>query len=103
MIAADASTLLDGAHAVMDDLVYPALHQAGPAEVTIRDLARKHGVAYKPTPLDVFATDASRLSDAEVTPDVVEDLLQVLARAGAVPARESILLLADYLRERQDR
>ena len=87
----------------MDDLVYPALHHAGPAEVTIRDLARKHGVAYEPTPLDAFAADASRLSDAGVTPDAVEDLLQALARAGVVPARESVLLLADYLRERQDR
>ena len=87
----------------MDDLVHPALRPAGPAEVTIRDLAREHGVTYEPTPLDAFATDASRLSAAEVTPDAVEDLLQALARAGVVPVRESILLLADYLRERQDR
>ena len=48
----------------MTDLIGPA-----PAAETVRALACRHGVAYEPTPLDAFAADVSRLSDAEVPGD----------------------------------
>lgn len=68
---------------------------------TICALARRHGVAYEPTPLDAFAADVSRLSDAEVVPDVVEDLLQALTRAGVITHGQRFALHAAYLREQQ--
>ncbi len=91
----------------MDDLTVPAtaanagadLETASVAE-TIRALARRHGIAYQPTPLDAFAADVSRLSDAEVAPDAVEDLLQVLARVGVITHAQRFALHAAYLRER---
>ncbi len=66
---------------------------------TILGLARQHGVAYKPTPDDAFAADVSRLSDAEVVPDAVEDLLQALTRADAITHGQRLALHAIYLRE----
>lgn len=71
------------------------------AAETIRDLARRHGVAYEPTPLDAFAADVSRLSDAEVAPDAVEDLLQALTRTGVITHAERFALHAAYLREQR--
>lgn len=68
---------------------------------SIRALARRHGVAYEPTPLDALAADVSRLSDAEVVPDEVEDLLQALTRTGTITHAERFALHAAYLREQQ--
>jgi hypothetical protein len=66
---------------------------------TILGLARQHGVAYEPTPDDAFAADVSRLSDAEVVPDAVEDLLQALTRANVITHGQRLALHAIYLRE----
>lgn len=71
------------------------------AAETIRALARRHGVAYEPAPLDAFAADVSRLSDAEVAPDAVEDLLQALTKAGVITHGQRFALHATYLREQR--
>lgn len=68
---------------------------------TILGFARQHGVAYQPTPDDAFAADVSRLSDAEVVPDAVEDLLQALTRTGVINHGQRFALHAIYLRERE--
>lgn len=98
------SVPMDG---VMTDMPMPALaanasvdSRIASAAETIRALARRHGIAYQPTPLDAFAADVSRLSDAEVAPDAVEDLLQVLTRAGMITHAQRFALHAAYLRER---
>ncbi len=67
---------------------------------TILGFARQHGVAYEHTPDDAFAADVSRLSDAEVMPDAVEDLLQALTRADVITHGQRFALHAIYLRER---
>lgn len=71
------------------------------AAETIRALARRHGVAYEPAPVDAFAADMSRLSNAEVVPDSVEDLLQALTRAGVITHAQRFALHATYLREQR--
>ena len=68
---------------------------------TILGFARQHGVAYQPTPDDAFAADVSRLSDAEVVPDAVEDLLHALTRADVITHGQRFALHAIYLRERE--
>lgn len=77
--------------------------RATPAAETIISLARQHGVAYEPTPEDAFAADVSRLSDAEVVPDAIEDLLQALTRAGIITHSQRFALHATYLREQPAR
>lgn len=76
----------------------PDAGQLSAAEM-IHALVRRHGLTYEPTPPDRFAADVSRLSDAEVVPDAVEDLLHALAVAGAVTSRERLALHVAYLRE----
>ena len=63
----------------------------------IRDLARRHGVAYEPVPLDAFAADVSRLSDAEVPGDEIADLVVALKRAGVLDSRQAASLYGDHL------
>ena len=70
-----------------------------PAAETILSFARLHGVIYEPIPDDAFAADVSRLSDAEVVPDAVEDLLQALTRAGVITHGQRFTLHTIYLRE----
>lgn len=92
----------------MTELIVPAAEasvrtspRTEPASVadTIRALAARHGVTYEPTEMDAFAADASRLSDAEVVPDAVEDLLQALTRADIITHGQRFALHAAYLRE----
>lgn len=88
----------------MPDLALPAAF-AGPEDGglsvadIVRALAKRNGVAHEPTPTDAFASDVSRLSDAGVVPDAVEDLLQALTVAGAITHGERFSLHAAYLRE----
>lgn len=83
------------------------LHQASPPAMTaftaltvadhIRGLARQHGVAPEHTPLDAFAADVSRLSDAEVPGDEIADLVVALKRAGVLDSRQATSLYGNYL------
>jgi hypothetical protein len=68
----------------------------------IRELARRHGVAYQPSLLDDFATNASRLSDAEAPEDNIADLMVALQRAGVVDSKQAIDLLGEYLRQTRE-
>lgn len=64
---------------------------------TIRALARQHGVAYEPAPVDAFAADASCLLDAEVPRDEIADLVVALKRAGVLDSRQATSLYGDHL------
>lgn len=75
------------------------LQQHPSAEETIRALAREHGITATRKPIDDWADDVSRLSDAEVESGEVEDLLVNLRRAGVVDGATSRKLLVDYLRQ----
>ena len=88
----------------MTDLTVPApaadigtSARAPSAAELIRALARQHGVAYEPTPLDAFAADVSRLSDAEVPRDEIADLVVALKRAGVLDSRQATSLYGDHL------
>jgi formylmethanofuran dehydrogenase subunit E-like metal-binding protein len=88
------------------NLALPAQHLVGVSGAratsiveTILGFARLHEVAYQPTLDGAFAADVSRLSDAEVVPDAVEDLLQALTRAGVITHELRLVLHAIYLRE----
>ncbi len=67
----------------------------------IRELARENGVVYERTALDDYADTVSRLSDAEVTHDDVEDLLLALYRAGVIDADQNARLHYAYVTERR--
>ena len=94
----------------MTDTTAPVLdHKPSPADAAggvlsaaerIRELARRHGVAYERTALDDYADDVARLSDSEVELDEVGQLIVALGRAGVVSGPEGVALHAAYLRER---
>lgn len=93
----------------MDDLTVPApASSAGldattaSAAETIRALARRHGIAYQPTPLDAFAADVSRLSDAEVPQDEIADLVVALERAGVLDSDQAIDLYGNHLAQTRE-
>ena len=88
----------------MTDLTVPVPSAGASASVstataaeTIRALARRHGVAYEPAPVDAFAADVSRLSDAEVPRDEIADLVVALKRAGVLDSRQATSLYGDHL------
>ena len=92
----------------MTDLALPAQHfdavpgtRTASIVETLLGFARQHGVAYQPTPDDAFAADVSRLSDAEVVPDAVEDLLHALTSADVITRGQRFAPHAIYLRERE--
>ena len=70
--------------------------EPGPVASHIRSLAATHGIVYQPTALDAFAADVSRLSDAAVEPDEIDDLLVALVRTGVLTPHEGILLQSEY-------
>lgn len=63
----------------------------------IRALARLHGVTATPAPLDAFAADVSRLSDAEAPGDEIADLVVALKHAGVLDSRLAASLYGDHL------
>ena len=88
----------------MDDLTVPAPAASASADLgtlsvaeAIRALARRHGVASEPTPLDAFAADISRLSDAETPRDEIADLVVALERAGVLDGDQAIDLYGEHL------
>jgi len=88
----------------MTDLTLPAPAAAATAVSTpataadqVRALARLHGVAPEPAPLDAFAADVSRLSDADVPGDEIADLVVALKRAGVLDSRVAASLYGDHL------
>jgi hypothetical protein len=68
-------------------------------ETVIRDLARRHGVAYVQRPSDVLAGHLTRLAGDDVQLDDVEQLLIALQRHGHLSRTEAVRLQARYLRE----
>ena len=78
-----------------------ATGEAPTAEQQIRDLARRHGVVFVRTPLDDWADQVSRLSDAEVELDDVENLIVALGRAKVLNGKELTRLHWLYLNERK--
>jgi hypothetical protein len=74
--------------------------KAGPAESRIYELAAQHGIVAERLPIDDWADNVARLSDAGVPPDPVDDLVVTLRRKGILTDREATELLADCLSER---
>ncbi len=66
----------------------------------VRETAAHHGVVLAEASVDVFANAVSRLSDAEVRLDPIEQLLLALERAEIVVGRQGVLLHAAYLRQK---
>jgi hypothetical protein len=64
----------------------------------IRALARQHGVAYEPTPLDELGNVITRLAGDDVELDETERLLLALRRAGYLTSAEATRLHGEYLR-----
>lgn len=67
------------------------------AEETIRGLAREHGITAERTAMDAWADDVARLSDAEVSPDEIADLVVTLKRHGILTAARASELYGEYL------
>ncbi len=65
------------------------------------DLAARHKVAWVKTYADEWAEHITRLSDDEVQPDPIENLLIALRQASKVSDREMIKMLTNYLREKE--
>jgi hypothetical protein len=63
------------------------------------EAAAERGVAVRRDALDVFADAVSRLSDAEVELDPVEELMIALRRAGVISPYQRGLLQVSYLRQ----
>ncbi len=66
----------------------------------IRATAQQAGVTAAVQRIDVFANAISRLSDAGVQLDGIEQLLLALDRAGIVTGRDAVRLHAAYLRQK---
>jgi hypothetical protein len=65
----------------------------------IRELARRHRVAYVKSGRDVLADHFTRLAGDDVRLDDVEQLLIALQRQGHLTRTEAVRLQARYLRE----
>jgi len=68
-------------------------------EQTIRKLAHSHNITAQRTPIDDFADDINRLSDAEVKLDEVEQLVINLAREKVITSKQMIEFHAQYIIE----
>ncbi len=68
-------------------------------EAVIRNLARRHEVAYARTKNDALADHITRLAGDDVQLDEVEQLLIALQRGGHLSRMEVVRLQAKYLRE----
>ena len=66
----------------------------------IHQLAQDHNISHQETPLDRWADNISRLSDAEVQLDATQWLLVELNRAGILTGKENMLLGMRYFEER---
>ena len=66
----------------------------------IHSLAKVHGVAYVKTNGDAWAETVTKLSGDEVETDDVDFLLVALKRAGVINSTDMVLLLVNYLREK---
>jgi len=68
-------------------------------EQTIRELAHKHHITAQRTPIDDFADDINRLSDAEVKLDEVEQLIVNLRRSGMITSKQLTEFQTQYIIE----
>lgn len=72
------------------------------AQAKIHQLAQDHNISHQETPLDRWANNISRLSDAEVQLDTTQWLLVELNRAGILTGRENMSLGMRYWKEKND-
>ena len=63
-------------------------------------VAERAGVQYQRLPGDDLAAIISRLSDDDVVPDEIEDLIVALRRAEVIGGPEMVDLLSQYLNEK---
>ncbi len=64
----------------------------------VRSMASERGIYPQRGPVDTFADSVSRLSDAEVDLDAVEEALIALRGAGVITSFQRGLLQVGYLR-----
>lgn len=77
-----------------------AIHGASHVATWVRGTARLYGIHFEPPPMDSFAATVSRLADAEVTLDPIEQLLLALHRHHVISDAQRFALHATYLRQR---
>ncbi len=77
----------------------PDSHHQTDIKATIRALAERHRITYRPTDTDELAHHITRLAGDDVVFDETEQLLIALQRAGHLSRTEAVLLQADYLRQ----
>ena len=82
----------------MDDVSSVKLRSA---KEEILALARKHGVAYKPTELDRLGNAMAQLAGDDVKLDDTEHLLLALERAGHLSTKDANRLHVAYIRQRR--
>ena len=87
--------------ALPDSDVDHVIAQGADIAAWVRATARHHSITFKAGPVDAFADAVSRLSDAGVLLDFVEQELLAIERAGLVTGRQGVLLHAAYLRQKR--
>ncbi len=99
------SAVVDGYQQTSSNLVcadgqIQALASGSPASIAswVRATGAERGFSAHRRPVDTFAMAASRLSDAEVDLDPVEETLIALQRAGVITSYQRGLLQVGYLR-----
>ena len=65
------------------------------------ELAKLHNVTYTKTSIDELADVATHLADDVVVIDETEDLIVALKRAHVIDAAAMVVLLGNYLDEKQ--
>lgn len=66
----------------------------------VKNLARAHGVVFTKTRGDAWAETVTRLSGDDVVTDEVEDIIVSLKRNHVIDAKTMVILLGNYLDER---
>lgn len=68
-----------------------------PTEARIYAPAEQYGLVAERLPVDDWADKVAELSDAEVPPDPVMDLIVTMQRKGIIIDQESAVLYGDYV------
>jgi len=87
----------------MDDDRPSAPSELTPTARHVAALARREGIAYRPTWADAWAATVARLLGDAVTPDATDDLLVALTRAGKLTRAELVALTMAHHRELRQR
>lgn len=95
--------LLEQATAKMEnqrtqDLKQARRHRSDPAAIYVRQLAKREGIVFAPTFVDLWAKAVTKLAGDEVKSDKTDDLLVALTRAGKLSPRDMTRLVIAHHR-----